>query len=61
MVNVVRPGALENVMVPSWSVTIRCAMDNPSPVPCGLVVKNGSKIEPLGAVTPGPVSSTSTT
>ena len=39
-----RPGALSTVMSPPWRSTIFFTMDMPSPVPEGLVVKNGRKI-----------------
>ena len=46
-------------MVPSWSVTMRCTMARPRPVPWALVEKKASKIGASGLGSPGPSSSTS--
>src|SRR5206468_9102241 len=47
---------------PSCASTILLTIASPSPDPCGLVVKNGSKILSVSSVEiPGPSSATSTT
>ena len=47
---------------PSWASTIDRLIDNPIPMPCDLVVKNGSKILPAASASnPKPQSSTVTT
>ena len=55
------PGAARNVTVPPWSSMILCVMASPSPVPPGLVVKNGLKTSGVSSgLIPLPVSATST-
>ena len=53
------PSPLRQVSSPPCSSMICRVMDRPSPVPCGLVVKNGSNSRPAtSAVIPPPVSET---
>src|SRR5204862_1206552 len=54
----VRPGRLSHVMSPPWSVTMRCEIARPSPVPLGFVEKNGSRMGASAVGIPGPSSST---
>jgi hypothetical protein len=47
--------------LPRCTLIIRCAMDNPSPMPLSFVVKKGSKIfRKLSSLIPSPESSTLT-